>query len=303
MSEPARYEIIEPAFRALVLGNALLETLVSHARWLEGPVWFADHEVLLVSDIPNDRILRWSAAGGVSVFRQPAGFPNGHTRDREGRLVGCSHLHRCVTRTELDGTVTMLADRFEGRRLCSPNDVVVSRDGSIWFTDPPYGIQTDYEGEKQEAELPPAVYWLDPGTRELRRVADDFEGPNGLCFSPDEHVLYVTESGEQFSAAPRRFIRAFDVDAAGTLSNSRIFHTVTPGYADGIRCDTDGNLWCGAADGVHCISPAGALLGKILTPAPVSNLTFGGRLRSHLFLCAGQQLLAIAVNARGCQWP
>lgn len=304
MNDVPKHVIVDTRFRSFVLANAELELLFDQARWLEGPVWFADHGSLLVSDVPNDRILRWTAAGGMSVYRSPAGFANGHTRDREGRLIGCLHLNRDVRRTELDGAETVLVDRFASKPLNAPNDVVVKRDGTVWFTDPHYGIETDYEGSKQSPELPPSVYRFDPRDGSLVVLADDFDGPNGLCFSPDETRLYVSESGTQFAAEPRRHIRVFDVTNDGArLSNGRIFHTVTPGYADGFRCDTNGNLWTGAGDGVHCIDPHGALLGKILMPHAVSNLCFGGRHRSQLFLCAGQRLFSLVVNQRGCQWP
>lgn len=304
MNEVPGHEVIDPRFRSFVLANAELELLFDQARWLEGPVWFADHRSLLVSDVPNDRILCWRAGAGVSVHRSPSGFANGHTRDREGRLIGCSHLHRDLRRTELDGVETVLCDRFDGRRLNAPNDVIVKRDGTIWFSDPHYGIETDYEGSRQAPELPPSVYRFDPRDASLTVVADDFDGPNGLCFSPDEKLLYVAESGTQFAAEPRRHLRVFDVsDDGARLANGRIFHTVSPGYADGFRCDTEGHLWTGAADGVHCIHPSGALLGKILVPHAVANLCFGGRHRSQLFLCAGQRLFSIVVNQRGCQWP
>ncbi len=196
------FEICDPRFLACVLPNAPLEKLGEGYRWLEGPVWFADLNCLLFSDIPSDCILRWSETGGVSVFRQPSHFANGHTRDREGRLIGCSHRDRCITRTELDGCITVLADRYQGKRLNSPNDVVVKSDGSIWFSDPPYGIQTDYEGGKQVTELPANLYRLDPRSGELQVMADDFQGPNGLCFSPDERRLYVSETGLQFACRP-----------------------------------------------------------------------------------------------------
>jgi gluconolactonase len=258
----------------------------------------------LVSDLPNDRILRWTESGGISVFRQPAGFANGHTRDREGRLIGCSHQDRCIKRTETDGTITILADRYHGRRLNAPNDVVVKGDGTIWFSDPLYGINTDYEGGKQQSELPPSVYRLDPRDGSLSVVADDFQGPNGLCFSPDERLLYISETGLQFAPDPIQHIRVFEVTEDGErLSAGRVFHTVAPGAADGFRCDEDGNIWSSAADGVHCIAPSGALLGKILVPSTVGNLTFGGRHRSRLFLCAGRALYAIYVNKRGAQHP
>lgn len=297
------YEIIDPAFKSLVLSNAALLTLGDGFAWLEGPVWFADANQLLVSDLPNDRILRWSEEGGLSVFRQPSGYANGHTRDRQGRLIGCSHQHRCITRTELDGGVTVLADRYDGRRLNAPNDVVVKSDDAIWFTDPHYGINTDYEGGKQSAELPARVYRLDSATAKLTIVADDFSGPNGLCFSPDERLLYIAESGVQFAPNPVMHIRVFDVEDGRRLKHGRVFHTVAPGFADGMRCDEDGRVWTSAGDGVHCLSPEGVLLGKILTGGTVANLTFGGRNRSRLFLCASHALMAIYTNVRGAQRP
>jgi gluconolactonase len=297
------FEIFDDRFRAMVLPNAPLETLGEGFRWLEGPVWFADHDCLYVSDIPNDRVLRWSEHGGVSVFRRPSGFANGHARDRQGRLLGCSHHDRCVTRTELDGTVTVLASRYHGKRLNSPNDIVCKSDDSIWFSDPLYGINTDYEGGKQKSELPPTLYRLDPATGGLSIAADDFEGPNGLAFSPDERILYVAETGRQFDAHPRQFIRRFNVAEDGGLSDGECFHKVQPGAADGFKIDEHGNIWSSAGDGVHCISPEGDLLGKILTPHPVSNLVFGDRNRSRLFLCASQVLMAIYTNVRGCVRP
>jgi gluconolactonase len=298
------YEILDPRFREMVLPNAPLEKLADGFRWLEGPVWFADLECLLFSDIPNDRILRWSATGGVSVFRQPSGFANGHTRDRQGRLVGCLHGGRCVVRTEYDGTVTTLADRYRGKRLNSPNDVVVKSDGSIWFSDPPYGIQTDYEGGRRASELPANLYRLDPGGDSLEVVCGDIAGPNGLCFSPDERRLYVADTGVQFDPDSPRRILLFDVAGDGrTLANRRDFHTVSPGHADGIRCDEDGNVWATAGDGVHCIAADGTVLGRIKVPCTVSNFCFGDRHRSRLFLCASQTLYAIWINRRGAQWP
>jgi gluconolactonase len=296
-------EIHDERFRSMVLSNASLETLGEGYGWLEGPVWFADHDCLYVSDIPNDRILRWSEHGGVSVFRRPSGFANGHARDRQGQLIGCSHHDRCITRTELDGTVTVLASHYRGKRLNSPNDIVCKSDGTIWFSDPLYGISTDYEGGKQTSELPPALYRLDVATGDLTIAADDFEGPNGLAFSPDESVLYVAESGGQFDREPRQYIRRFNVHEDGRISGGEQFHKVLPGFADGFRVDEGGNVWSSAADGVHCISPEGTLLGKILTPSLVSNLAFGGRNRCRLFLCASHRLMAIYTNVRGCVRP
>jgi gluconolactonase len=306
------FDIIDPRFRRYVLPNAPLLKLADGFGWLEGPVWFGDHDCLIVSDIPNDRLMRWSEHSGVTVFRAPSGFTNGNTRDRQGRLISCSHRHRCIFRTEWDGTVSVLADRFQGKRLNSPNDVVCRSDGSIWFTDPTYGIETDYQGGKQKAELPASVYRLDDDG-ELALVADDFEGPNGLAFCPNERLLYISETGRQFDADPTQYIRVFDVrirestqrSATGRmlLGPGRIFHKTTPGYTDGFRTDEDGNLWVSAADGVHCISPDGVQLGRIKTPFPVSNLTFGGRHRSRLFICASHTLYAVYTNQRGAARP
>jgi gluconolactonase len=297
-------DIIDPRFRHYVLPNAPLEKLADGFGWLEGPAWFADHDCLIVSDIPNDRLMRWSDNSGVTVFRAPSGFTNGNTRDRMGRLVSCSHRHRCIFRTEWDGTVNVLADRFQGKRLNSPNDVVCRSDGSLWFTDPTYGISTDYEGGKQVSELPPSVYRLDDDG-DMVLVADDFQGPNGLAFSPDERLLYIAETGRQFDADPRQYIRVFDIAGPprALLGAGRIFHKTTPGYTDGFRADEDGNLWVSAADGVHCISPEGVMLGRIKTPYPVSNLTFGGRNRSRLFICASHTLYALYTNQRGAARP
>ncbi len=297
------YEAADPRFSRLVLPNAQLEVLGTGFRWLEGPVWFADARMLLFSDIPNNRVLRW-AENGVGVFRQSADFANGHARDMQGRLISCSHQGRCVTRTELNGATTRLAERFAGKRLNSPNDVTVKRDGTIWFTDPHYGINTDYEGGKQAAELPANVYRLDPASGELSVVSDDFAGPNGLVFSPDERRLYICESGRQFTEAPVQHIRVFDVGKdARTLHGGDVFAKIAPGFADGITCDEEENIWSSAGDGVHCIARDGTLLGKILTGTIVANLTFGGRHHSRLFMCAGTTLYAVYTNTRGVSWP
>lgn len=298
------FEVHDPEFRRLVLPNAPLVKLGEGFSWLEGPVWFADADVLLVSDLPENRIMRWVEGTGLSVFRKPSGFANGHTRDTAGRLLSCSHAGRCITRTELDGRVTVLASHFEGRRLNSPNDIVCRSDGTIWFTDPHYGISTDYEGGKARPDLPPTLYRLDPHDGDLRPMGGAFEGPNGLCFSPDERILYVAESGHQFTEAPVRHILAYDVLEDGVqLAPGRIFHVVSPGFADGIRCDEDGRVWTSAADGVHCIAPDGRLLGRIKVPFTVSNLEFGGRNRARLFICASHTLYAIYTNTRGATRP
>ncbi|MEO9212046.1 MAG: SMP-30/gluconolactonase/LRE family protein [Caulobacteraceae bacterium] len=296
-------EVIDPAFFGYVLDNAPLEKLADGFAWLEGPVWFADHQRLLFSDVPGDRIASWSARGGTTTFRRPGGHPNGQTRDLEGRLITCSNAGRCVSRTELDGRLTVIADRFEGRRLNSPNDVVVASDGAVWFTDPPYGILTDYEGARAQPELPSNVYRLDPASGALTVAAGDLDGPNGLCFSPDERRLYVAETGAMFDPRPTQHIRVFDVEDGRRLAGGRVFHKISPGAADGIRCDGDGNVWSSAGDGVHCLSPAGALMGKIKVPFRVSNLTFGDRARSRLFICASHTLFAIWLHRRGAERP
>ena len=292
-------EVVDPKFATYILHNAPLERLAGGFRWTEGPVWFGDAGVLLFSDIPNDRILRWIDGLGISVYRAPSSFANGNTRDRQGRLITCSHGQRAILRTEYDGRVTVLADRYEGRRLNSPNDVIVKSDGTIWFSDPHYGIRLDYEGERALQELPCNVYRLDPEVGKLTVVADDFAGPNGLAFSPDERRLYIADTGAIFDPSAQRHIRVFDVNEHGRLSGGDIFHRVSPGAADGFRCDEDGNVWSSAADGVHCISPAGDLMGKIKVPETVSNVAFGGRMRSRLFICGSTSLYAIYLNRRG----
>jgi len=298
-----RYELTQVRFKRYVMPNAELEKLAEGFRWTEGPVWFGDRDELLFSDLPNNRVMRWSESGGLSVFRRDSDFENGHTRDREGRLLSCSHRGRRIHRTELDGSITSLVERYQGRRLNSPNDIVVKSDGTIWFSDPHYGIQTDYEGGKQEPELPASVYRFDPRSGVLTVVADDFQGPNGLCFSPDERLLYIVETGLQFAKDPVQHIRVFDVQDDGRLTGGRVFCTISPGNADGIRCDEDGNLWSSAGDGVHCIDPGGELMGKILVPSTVANFTFGGRNRSRLFLCASHSVYAIFTNTRGASRP
>jgi gluconolactonase len=262
-----------------------------------------DADCLLFQDLPRDRTMRWVEGNGVSIYRAPSGFGNGQSRDRQGRLISCSHHERCLFRTELDGTVIRLVDRHDGKRLNSPNDVAVKSDGTIWFTDPLYGIQNDYEGGRQMSEQPPALYRFDPNSGRVRVAAGDFDGPNGVAFSPDESRLYVSETGDQTTDNPKQYIRVFDVAPDGTLNGGAIFHKIAPGYADGLTVDEDGNVWSSAGDGVQCIDPDGKLLGKILIPYRVSNLTFGGRHRSRLFIGGSHTLYAIFLNRRGARWP
>jgi gluconolactonase len=304
MHSPDLYEIHERRFRGLTIPNTGLEELFSDCRWAEGPVWFNDAGFLAWSDIPNDRMMRWVPGGGVSVFRSPANFANGHTRDRQGRLVTCEHGSRRVTRTEPDGAITVLADAFGGRRLNSPNDVVVQSNGAIWFTDPTYGILSDYEGFRADPEQGArGVYRIDPASGALIRVVDDFVQPNGLAFSPDERRLYVADSGFSHDDAAPHHIRVFDVSEDGTLAGGAVFAEVAPGVPDGMRIDSEGNLWTSAGDGIHVLDPDGALLGKILLPQTVANLTFGGPRRNRLFVTATRSLYALYVAATGVQTP
>ncbi|WP_163264243.1 SMP-30/gluconolactonase/LRE family protein [Chelativorans alearense] len=304
MSHDTLYEVHDPRFRSLIIKNARLEQLYTGCRWAEGPVWFADANQLLFSDIPNQRMLRWEPEGGVSVFRAPSNFANGNTRDREGRLVTCEHGTRRLTRTEPDGTITVLADSFAGKRLNSPNDVIVRSDGSVWFTDPTYGILSDYEGYKAEPEQGARnVYRFDPETGELAAVAGDFRQPNGLAFSPNETTLYIADSAASHDETAPRHIRAFDVVDGKALENGRVFASIDKGIPDGMRVDTEGNVWSSAADGVHCFAPDGRLLGKILVPETVANLTFGGPRRNRLFITATTSLYALYVTATGAQRP
>lgn len=293
------YEAIDPVFNTYVIGNAPLKQLASGFDWAEGPVWFGDANCLLFSDIPNNQILRWSPQTGLSTFRNPSNFTNGHTRDRQGRLISCEHGTRRVTRTEYDGSITVIADGFEGKRLNSPNDVVVKSDDTIWFSDPHYGIMTDYEGHKSEQELPCNVYRVDLSAGTVDAVVTDLACPNGLAFSPDEKTLYVADTGAMYDAAANCLIRAYDVTPDGSISAGRDFHRIDPGVADGFRIDEDGNLWSSAGDGVHCIDASGNLLGKILVPELVSNVCFGGRARHQLFITATTGLYSIVLNRRG----
>ena len=307
MANDELYQIEDDRFRHLIVGSARLDVLFTGCRWAEGPVWFNDLGCLLWSDIPNQRILRWSAnllsGDGVSVFRSPSNFANGHTRDWQGRLVSCEHGTRRVTRTEMDGKITVLADSYQGRRLNSPNDVVVRSDGSVWFTDPTYGILSDYEGYRAEPEQPArGVYRIDPASGGITCVIDDFAQPNGLAFSPDETKLYIADSAASHDPAAPRHIRVFDVQDDG-LQGGRVFALIDNGIPDGIRVDTAGNLWSSAADGVHCFAPDGSRLGKIRVPQGVANLTFGGPRRNRLFIAATTNLYAIYVAATGQQQP
>lgn len=296
-------EVLDERFRTLVMPNVHLEKLHTGCRWSEGPAFFPAGRYLVWSDIPNDRMMRWDETNGsVSVFRQPAHNSNGNTLDLQGRLVTCEHGGRCVSRTEFDGTRKVLVDRFQGKRLNSPNDVVVKSDGSIWFTDPSYGIDTDYEGDAAENEIGSwNVYRFDENTNELTVVAGDFDKPNGLAFSPDESLLYIADTGATHGAGRPHHIRRFRVDPDGrSLSGGEVFADCTAGLFDGFRIDTNGNVWSSAFDGIHCFDPDGTLIGKVRVPEVVANLTFGGRKRNRLFICGTTSLYSIYINAAGC---
>jgi gluconolactonase len=299
LPDPA-VEVVDPSFAKYRLALAGIERVATGMRWAEGPVWFGDMDMLLFSDVTNDRIMRWDAGSGqLSVFRQPAFFANGNTRDRQGRLVTCQHQTRSVTRTEHDGTITPLLDRFDGKQLNSPNDIVCKSDGSVWFTDPAFG-PNPYE-RMAAPELPGNVYRLDAATGQATIAVSGVKGPNGLAFSPDEKRLYVIEA----RAEPNRLIKVYDVvDSGRATANGQVFFDCGKGTADGFRVDADGNLWCGwgmgeADDGVVVISPEGKLIGRIHLPERCANLCFGGRTRNRLLMASVHSIYALYVNTRG----
>jgi len=305
-----RIEALDARFKAKI-GNAAIERLATGFRWCEGPVYFRDGGYLLWSDIPNNRIMRWSEDDGhVSIFRQPSNNSNGNTRDREGRLISCEHDSRRVTRTEHDGSITVLIDRFEGKPLNAPNDAVVSADGAVWFTDPFFGNLGNYEGHKVQFELPPQVYRLDPKTGRATLAASGFGGPDGIAFSADEKKLYVVDTGVMSAIGRDSNIRVFDVDGE-KLTNDRIF---VPNFgaaarSDGVRTDMDGNVWCTAGngdpkeDGVRCYAGNGDLIGKIHIPETCANLCFGGKKRNRLFICGSTSIYAVYVDTVGALVP
>ena len=296
-----RIEVLDKRFGAKI-GNAGIERIVTGLRWAEGPCWSADGHYLVVSDAPNNRIVRWLEEDGhVSNFRSPSSFANGNTRDARGRLVTCEQQTRRVTRTEHDGTITVLADKYDGKPFNAPNDVVVAKDGAVWFTDPGYGILNNYEGDKADAELPTRVYRIDGASGALTIAADDMKMPNGLAFTLDQTQMYVVDSG----AAT---LRLYDVDTGGgapKLARGKVFANFAPGLTDGVRLDTDGHVWCSMGwgppgeDGVRCYAPDGTLIGKIHLPETTANLCFGGRKKNRLFIAASTSVYAVYVNAVG----
>ncbi len=302
----AGFEVIDPRFGRLVHANAHVEKLYTGCRWAEGPAWFAAGRYLVWSDIPNDRVMRWDETdGSVSVFQQPAFNSNGHTVDLQGRLISCEHRGRCVSRIEHDGSRTVLASHVGGKRLNSPNDVVVKSGGSIWFTDPSYGIDSDYEGDAAPSEIGErCVFRIDPGSGAVERVGDGFVQPNGLAFSPDEQWLYVADTGATHVPDGPRHIRRFRVtDDGRALSGGEVFAQCDPGLFDGFRVDAQGHLWTSAGDGVHCYTPEGERIGKIHLPEVAANVCFGGPKLNRLFICATTSLYAVYVNARAAPRP
>jgi len=300
------FEVRDPRFTKLVFGNVHVDTLHTGCLFTEGPAWFGGGRYLLFSDIAADRMYRWDeTSGAVSVFREPTGNANGNTIDREGRLVTCEHRNRRVTRTEHDGRITVLADSYRGKRLNCPNDVIVKSDGTVWFSDPPTGMQTGFFFGEASPELPGNWYFrLDPATGELEPVITDIERPNGLAFSPDERILYAVECiGGPVPGKPRT-IRAYDVGADGrTLSGSRVFAECETGIFDGFRVDVQGNLWTTTGDGVSCYAPDGTLLGRIRIPGVTANVCFGGPKRNRLFVTATHSVYAVYLNTQGALRP
>ena len=300
--EGTGFEIIDPSFAACFIGHAKVERLWTGGRWVEGPAYFAAGRYLVWSDIPNNRIMRWDETdGSVSVFREPSNNSNGHTVDAQGRLISCEHLTRRVTRTEFNGSIRVLADQWQGKRLNSPNDVVVKSDGSVWFTDPSYGILMDYEGKRAESEIGAChVYRYDPVTSDIQAVATDYVKPNGLAFSPDERELFIADTGATHMLGGPAHIRRHKVKSDGrTLGPGKLFSECSAGLYDGFRFDADGRVWASAEDGVHCLDPKGNLIGKIKVPEIVSNVCFGGPKLNRLFITATTSMYSVFLNVNG----
>jgi len=300
--EGTGFEVIQPEFETCFIGHVRVERLWTGARWSEGPAWFAAGRYLVWSDIPNNRLMRWDETdGSVSQFRNPSNNTNGNTLDTQGRLVSCEHLTRRVTRTEHDGAITVIADNYQGKRLNSPNDVVVKSDGSVWFTDPSYGIIMDYEGDRAESEIGACnVYRVDPASGVVEAVATDFIKPNGLAFSADETQLFISDTGGTHMDGGPAHIRRFDVGSDGkSLSGGDVFANCSEGFFDGFRLDRDGRIWSSAGDGVHCINASGELIGKIHIPEIVGNVCFGGPKLNRLFMASTSSLYSVYLNVNG----
>jgi gluconolactonase len=295
------FAFLDDRFKKCINSTARVHKLFEGCAWAEGPAWSPGWRSLVWSDIPNNRQMRYDESNGtVGVFRYPAGNTNGNTVDRQGRLLSCEHGGRRVSRTEFDGTVVTLVDNYQGKRLNSPNDLVVKSDDSVWFTDPAYGIESDYEGNKSAMEVDGCyVYRFDPASGDLRIVADDLVRPNGIAFSPDESFLYIADTGASHFADGPRHIRRFTVNADNTLSGGEVFATCTEGFFDGFRLDVDGRLWCSAADGIHVLDPDGTLIGKVFVPEVVANVEFGGAKLNYLFICGTTSLYQVKVMTNG----
>ncbi len=295
------YEFMDKSFGYLVSSSANVEKIWSKGIWTEGPAYFPAQKSLIWSDIPNERMMRYDeTTGNVGVFRHHSNFANGNAIDRQGRMISCEQGTRRLTRTEHNGNITILVDKFQGKKFNSPNDVVIKSDDTIWFTDPAYGIETDFEGYKAESEIgSDNVYRFDPNSGDCQIVTDDFKRPNGLAFSPDENKIYIVDSGGWRYPENPHHIRVFDVSGENTLSGGEIFAECTKGVFDGFRLDEQGHIWTSAEDGVHCYHPDGRLLGKILVPEEVANLTFGGERNNRLFITATSSVYTVMIRVKG----
>lgn len=300
----AAFEVHDQAFEAILLPESALEKIASPAIWAEGPVWLPDRDAVVFSDVKGNRIFIWSGKDGVSLFRDPSNYNNGNYLDRQGRIISCEHGRRCIARTETDGKVTVLIDKYDGKRLNSPNDVVVKSDGTIWFTDPPYGIIGDEEGYKSESQIIGChVYRFDPESGDLSIATLDVERPNGLAFSPDEKILYVADmSIVEFPTKGRRQLNAYDVVDGSRLVNCRKLAEISPGIPDGFRVDRSGRIFCSSEDGIQVLLPDGKIIGKIAVPERVSNCTFGGRQEDVLYITATTSLYRIRLATSGMQY-
>ena len=299
-----KFEAYDQQFNALLRADSVLECLASPARWAEGPVWLPGADAVVFSDVKANRMYRWNRDGKITIFREQANYANGNTLDRQGRLISCEHGRRGVSRTDSDGVARILVDRFDGKRLNSPNDVVVKSDGSLWFSDPPYGIVGDAEGFKSESQIIGCyVYRFDPETGEITAVATDVQRPNGLAFSPDESRLYVADmSIVDFPLQGRRHLAVYDVVAGRQLANPRVLAQIVPGIPDGLRVDRVDNIFCSCEDGVLVLDGDGQRMGKIGVPERVSNCTFGGPAQDELFITATTSLYRVRLATRGCQY-
>ena len=299
-----KFEVYDQRFNTLLRADSRLECLASPARWAEGPVWLPGEDAVVFSDVKANRMYRWNRDGKITIFREQANYANGNTLDRQGRLISCEHGRRGVSRTDSDGVARILVDRFDGKRLNSPNDVVVKSDGSLWFSDPPYGIVGDAEGFKSEGQIIGCyVYRFDPETGEITAVATDVQRPNGLAFSPDESRLYVADmSIVDFPLQGRRHLLVYDVIEGRRLSNPRVLAQIEPGIPDGFRVDQCGNIFCSCEDGILVLAGDGQRIGKIGVPERVSNCTFGGPAQDELFITATTSLYRVRLATQGCQY-